>query len=85
MAWQLAIKRRAAKDLDELPPNQREAIEAEIERMPTDLGSMDIKKLAGRPGEWRLRVGQRRVIFTLDTRAGEIVVTRVLPRKDVYR
>ena len=85
MAWQLAIKRRAVKDMEDLSPDEREAVEAAMGRLVTDIGSADIKKLGGRRGEWRLRVGRWRVIFTLNTLAGEIVITRVLPRKEAYR
>ena len=85
MAWQLAIKRRAVKDLEDLPANEREAVEAAIGRLVTDIGSADIKKLGGRRGEWRLRVGHWRVIFTLNTLAGEIVITHALPRKEAYQ
>ncbi len=55
-----------------------------LDRLSMDVGSTDIGKLAGRRGEWRIRVGRWRVILELDNTAGLINVARVLPRKDTY-
>jgi mRNA-degrading endonuclease RelE of RelBE toxin-antitoxin system len=43
----------------------------------------NIKKLQGQRDEWRLRVGDWRVIFSL--RSGEIIVLDILNRRDAYR
>jgi mRNA-degrading endonuclease RelE of RelBE toxin-antitoxin system len=48
-------------------------------------GAAHLAKLAGSENRWRLRVGARRVLLDLDNRAGLIVVTRVLDRRDAYR
>jgi mRNA interferase RelE/StbE len=44
----------------------------------------DVKKLQGRSGEWRLRVGDWRVIFTADPALDAIDVLAVLNRRDAY-
>ena len=43
-----------------------------------DLG--DVRTRQGREGEWRLRVGQYRVLFGRDQASRQIVILRVLPR-----
>lgn len=43
----------------------------------------DIKKLAGREDEWRLRVGDWRVSFSLDGRT--VTVVSIDNRRDAYR
>jgi mRNA interferase RelE/StbE len=48
-------------------------------------GHGDIDTMKGRPGEYRLRVGDYRVIFALDAARNEIVVTRIAHRREVYR
>jgi len=60
-------------------------VEQALERLLRDLGTAGLRKLAGRRGEWRIRVGRYRVILELDNAAGELIVTRILPRKDAYR
>lgn len=45
----------------------------------------DIKRLAGEPPEWRLRVGDWRMRFTRDPDERVVVIQRVLPRGRAYR
>jgi mRNA interferase RelE/StbE len=85
MPWSLRITARAEKELARLPPADREAIRRMLRRLPTDFGALDVTKLAGGGNRWRLRVGNWRVILTLDNAAGTISVLRVLDRKDAYR
>jgi mRNA interferase RelE/StbE len=70
----------AAKSLRKLPRNERERILAAIERLPAG----DVRSLKGRPGEWRLRVGDWRALIRLDSDASVIVVTAVKPRGSAY-
>ena len=44
----------------------------------------DVKKLRGPREQWRLRVGDWRVIYTLDP-PGFLTVLTVVPRRDAYR
>jgi mRNA interferase RelE/StbE len=54
----------AAKDLDSLPQDAREAVGNGLIRYATT-GHGDVKRLQGREG-FRLRVGQYRIIFDED-------------------
>ena len=45
----------------------------------------DVRKLAGSSGIYRLRVGDGRVLFTLDDHGQVVAVSRVLNRRDAYR
>ncbi len=44
----------------------------------------DIRKLTGVDDEWRRRVGDWRIRFTIDDAARAVVVLRVLPRGAAY-
>lgn len=48
-------------------------------------GHGDVRPLQGRPREWRLRIGDWRVIFTYDDETTAIVILAVLPRGRAYR
>ncbi len=54
----------AAKDLDALPKDAREAVESGL-NLYSMTGRGDVKNLQGRDG-FRLRIGQYRVIFDED-------------------
>jgi mRNA interferase RelE/StbE len=52
-------------------------------------GAGDVRKLSGRSREYRLRVGDWRVVFSLgvdpETEEPAIVVLSIADRRDVYR
>ena len=81
MRYQIEIKDEARGQLRELPREQRQNIGKRLEALRTDLAG-DVKKLAARTHEYRLRVGSFRVLFTLE--GDRIIVYAVKNRKDAY-
>ncbi len=69
----------AARQLDALPVQAREAIEAAISRYAIE-GRADVKKLQGREG-FRMRVGEYRVLFREDL--STILAIYVGPRQTI--
>lgn len=67
--YRIILKKPAKKFIDALPTNERRRVVAAIEQLPN---AGDIKKLKGHDDLLRLRVGEYRVIFTVDH--GELVV-----------
>lgn len=73
--------RRAGRGDPETPRRIGRAVTRSAE---TEHG--DVLPLRGRAGEWRLRVGDWRLLFFVDEVANAIVVTRVLRRNEgTYR
>lgn len=76
---------RATKDLEKLERPLRERIVSAIERL-VESGEGDVRRLAASdPPEFRLRVGDWRVLFRSESAARTIVIIRVLPRDKAYR
>ena len=69
MMYQIIIKKAAKKFIDRLPTNEKRRIVSAIERLPN---GEDIKKLKGHDRLLRLRVGEYRIIYTVDH--GELIV-----------
>lgn len=67
--YRIIIKKPAKKFIEKLPMNEKRRIVAAIEGLP-DMG--DRKRLQGHEGYYRLRVGDYRIIYTVDH--GELVV-----------
>ncbi len=67
--YQIIIKKAAKKFIDRLPTNEKRRIVSAIERLPN---GEDIKKLKGHDRLLRLRVGEYRIIYTVDH--GELIV-----------
>ena len=75
--------RRAAKDVEALPPPDRRRILDAADRFAAT-GAGDVYALGGRwRGRFRLRTGSRRTIFRKEDDG--IVVIRVLHRREAYR
>ena len=67
--YKIIIKKKAKKFIDKLPmPDKKRVVEA-IEQLPN--GS-DIKQMKGHSDLLRLRVGEYRIIYTVDN--GELIV-----------
>lgn len=67
--YKIIIKKKAKKFIDKLPKNERLRIAKAIEALPD---GEDIKKLKGYTDLLRLRVGDYRIIYTVNH--GELVV-----------
>ena len=82
MTYQIEFKPRAIKDLKAIPVAQHRRVIAKIEALQQDLAG-DVKKLTDFTPEYRLRVGDYRVLFEVE--GSTVVVYRVLHRKDAYQ
>jgi mRNA interferase RelE/StbE len=78
----LEFKPRAEKDLADLPKADQSRILQKIELLQNGLTG-DIKRLTNFTPEYRLRVGDYRILFEI--LEGSIIVYRILHRRDAYR
>lgn len=82
MKYEIEIKEEAKAELRELPEDVRREIGYRLHLLQQEF-SGDVKKLKGSRNEYRLRVGNYRVLFEL---VGEQIVVYTLgQRKDIYR
>ena len=79
MNYQIEFKPRAIKDLKALPAIEHRRIVPKIEALEVDLAG-DVKKLTNFTPEYRLRVGNYRVLFEVEE--DRVIIYRVLHRKD---
>ncbi len=81
MQYKVELKKRAVKDLSRLDPTNQRRVLTGIEALRDDL-SGDVKRLTYFTHEYRLRIGNYRVLFDV---AGDFVtVYRVKHRRDAY-
>ncbi|MEA5620735.1 type II toxin-antitoxin system RelE/ParE family toxin [Cronbergia sp. UHCC 0137] len=81
MLYQIGFKPKAIKDLQKILVNDRERIINKIEAMQDNLQG-DVKRLTNFTPEYRLRVGDYRVLFELEEQT--IIVYRVKHRSKAY-
>lgn len=82
MNYQIEFKPRAIKDLKDLTPENRRRVADKVAALGIDLGG-DVKRLTNFTPEYRLRVGDYRVLFEVDDQ--RVIIYRVLHRKEAYR
>lgn len=82
MKYQIVIEKRAAKFIRKQQPTQQKRILAALAQLPF-VG--DIKPMAGQSGFYRLRVGDYRILYTVEEEIITVRVTDAGNRGDVYK
>lgn len=80
--YSVQLKKSALKELDALPDNERARIIKALNKLESGLTG-DIKKLTNFTPEYRLRVGNYRILFEIDGTL--IIIYHIKHRKEVYR
>ena len=84
MAYQVSLKRSAEKELDALQANTRNRIIKHLLTLEKNPRPSGIKKLQGEES-YRLRVGDYRVLYTVDDKVKQVVILAIGHRREVYR
>ncbi len=82
MEYKIKFKPRAIKDCKSIDRKVLKLIFSKIELLSNNLQG-DVKKLTNFTPEYRLRVGDYRVLF--ETEKDQINIYRIMHRKKVYR
>lgn len=82
MTYQILYDKPALKFLRKQTPEQQRRLVAAIHKLPEQ---GDIKPMAGRPEEYRLRVGPYRVLYTVRETVLVVQVLSIGSRGDVYK
>ncbi len=67
--------------------NEKTRIKEVIESLadyPFSLRNMDVEKMKGREKTFRIRVGDHKILFSVDKRDRVVYVTEINKRKNVY-
>lgn len=84
-SYTLALTESAAKELSRLTGPVVTRIAGRIERLADNPRPSGCKKLKGGVNEWRIRIGDYRVVYTIEDTAKAVDVTRIAHRKEVYK
>ena len=84
MAYQLLIKRSAEKELDTLPKQMRVRITNKLLALEEDPRPAGIRKLRGE-NAYRIRIGDYRVLYTIDDDQEIVTIYAIGYRREVYR
>ncbi|MCA1673583.1 MAG: type II toxin-antitoxin system RelE/ParE family toxin, partial [Actinobacteria bacterium] len=83
--YSVEFKRAAKKELDRLDGPIRARVLRKIVALTDDPRPPGVSRLTGPEGFWRIRVGDYRVVYTIEDDQLVILIVRVAARGTVYR
>ena len=83
--YQVNLARSARKELENLPPSIADRLLAKLEHLAGNPRPAGVTKLRGESNLWRIRVGDYRVVYSIDDARHVIDVSHIRHRRDVYR
>ncbi|TAJ75985.1 type II toxin-antitoxin system RelE/ParE family toxin [bacterium] len=85
MAYRLFLRPAAKRNLQRLPRTISTRVEKAIDGLRDEPRPPGYKKLSGFENEWRVRVGDYRILYVIDYAAQEVRIARIAHRREVYR
>ena len=83
-SYSVAIKRSAAKELEDVPRKDRQKLITKIQALAINPRPEGSEKLAGQD-RYRIRQGDYRVLYEVDDAVVVVTVIRVAHRREAYR
>ncbi len=83
--YRVQLERAAEKDLRRLTAEVHRRVVASIVALGVNPRPSGARKLHGGDGEWRIRVGDYRIIYAIADTIRVVGVRRVRHRREVYR
>jgi len=82
--YRLEISPTASRQISKLQSQTRERINRSIAQLAGEPRPSGVKKLSAKEG-YRIRVGDYRILYTIDDTSEIVSVYRVMPRENVYK
>ena len=83
--YEVLLERRAQRDIKKLPTEVFHRIIQPIKALAEDPKPPGCRKIAGSKNDWRIRIGEYRVIYEIDEHAEAVKVMRIRHRREIYR
>ena len=83
--YRILLERAAEKDLARLAGGIHERVIAAIQTLARNPRPPGCRKLTGSKNDWRIRVGDYRVVYEIADEIRIVRVNRVRHRREVYR
>ena len=83
--YRVFLERAAEKDLKSLSSKLHNRIIVALQRLAKNPRPAGCRKLTGSDDDWRIRVGDYRIVYEIDDDAEVVRVNRVRHRREVYR
>ena len=85
MSYRVTLTATAVKERRRIDVTVRQRIDQTLRSLQSDPRPSGVKKLSGQYQDWRVRVGDYRILYEIDDDQQKITVWRIAHRRDVYR
>lgn len=83
--YDVYLERAAENDLKRLPASTFHRIVPQIKSLAENPRPPGCHKITGSKNDWRIRIGDYRVIYEIDEKTKAVRIMRVRHRREVYR
>lgn len=84
--YRVLLAKEARKDLDRVPAHVAARVEVWTKRLRLNARPYGVEKLTNEtPPMYRVRVGDYRMLYSIDDAGQEVLVARVVKRGEAYR
>lgn len=85
MSYHIAIANSAKRDMRRLDSDLQQRVATHLQALRNSPRPSGVKKLRDRDNQWRIRIGDYRIIYEIDEDEHIIVILRIKHRREAYR
>ena len=83
--YEVLLERNAERDLKKLPKDIFHRIVVSVKSLAQNPKPQGSRKIIGSKNDWRIRVGDYRVIYEIDEEGRAVRIMRIRHRREAYR
>jgi mRNA interferase RelE/StbE len=83
--YEILLEGRAERDLKKLPAEVFYRIVSNLKALAENPKPPGSQKITGSKNDWRIRIGEYRVIYEIDGKVKAVKVMRIRHRREAYR
>jgi mRNA interferase RelE/StbE len=85
MNYSIEFSKRASKQFQALPQSVQERLVSQIEALAENPRPPKVKKLVGEENQYRIRVGDYRIVYQIQDQLLLILILKIGHRSEIYR
>ena len=83
--YEILLERNAERDLKKLPKKMFDRVVLCVKSLSQNPKPPGTRKIVGSTNDWRIRIGDYRVIYEIDEEVREVKIMRIRHRRESYR
>ncbi len=83
--YEVWLERRAERDLRRLPEDVYKRVVKALKALKKNPRPSGVRKIVGSRNDWRVRVGDWRIVYEVDGKTKAVRVFRIRHRREAYR